>query len=52
MPTEPFRHHPPVAIIEYYWRRFIVALEAYGEDPITDERRGEYVLARGLHWYD
>lgn len=47
------RHHPPVAIIERYWRRFLGAIDAYGMgDPIVLERWGEYLLAREMHWYD
>lgn len=53
MPIEPIRHHPPVASIERYWRRFLAAIDAHGiGDPIVLERWGEYILARGLHWYD
>lgn len=45
--------HPPVASIVRAWNRFTEALNARGEhDPVTIERWGEYILARGMHWHD
>lgn len=52
VPPEAVRHHPPVAIIDYYWRRMLEKIDEANDDPVAVERWKEYILARGLHWYD